>query len=85
LNPRVVSQLPPTIHTAFIDAYAASLQTVFRSAIPIALFAFLLAWLLPEVKLRRTVAPTDRGAEQRPGVAVPEPTAPRVQPVVRPG
>jgi EmrB/QacA subfamily drug resistance transporter len=65
LNPRLVGQLPPPIHNAFIDAYAASLQTVFRSAIPIALFAFLLAWLLPEVKLRRTVASTERRSEQR--------------------
>jgi DNA-binding MarR family transcriptional regulator len=61
INPRLLSHLPPAIHSGVIDAYAASLQTVFRSAIPIAAFAFLLSWLLPEVKLRKTVAATDPG------------------------
>jgi MFS family permease len=61
LNPGLLSRLPPAVHSGFIDAYAASLQTVFRSAIPIAAFAFLLSWLLPEVKLRKTVAATDPG------------------------
>jgi EmrB/QacA subfamily drug resistance transporter len=61
INPRLLSHLPPAIHSGVIDAYAASLQTVFRSAIPIAAFAFGLSWLLPEVKLRKTVAATDPG------------------------
>ena len=61
VNPGLLSRLPPSIHTGFIDAYAASLHTVFRSAIPLAVFAFVLSWLLPEVKLRKTVAATDPG------------------------
>ncbi len=61
VNPHLLSRLPPAIHTGFIDAYAASLHTVFRSAIPLGIFAFVLSWLLPEVKLRKTVAATDTG------------------------
>jgi hypothetical protein len=49
------------VHNAFIDAYASSLQSVFRAAAPVAAFGFVLAWLLPEVKLRKTVAATDPG------------------------
>jgi DNA-binding MarR family transcriptional regulator len=61
VSPRTLSHLPSAIHNGFIDAYSASLQTVFRSAIPIAAFAFVLSWLLPEVRLRKTVAATDSG------------------------
>jgi DNA-binding MarR family transcriptional regulator len=50
-----LANLPSDIHTAFITAYAESLQTVFRDAIPLALFAFALTWLLKEVPLRKTV------------------------------
>ena len=61
LSPGALSHLPPVAHTAFIHAYANSLETVFRTAVPVAAFAFLLSWLLPEVKLRKTVATTDPG------------------------
>ena len=61
LSPRVLSRLPPAVHHAFIDAYASSLQSVFRIATPVAAVGFLISWLLPEVKLRKTVAATDPG------------------------
>ena len=61
LSPGTLSHLPPAAHAAYIAAYSSSLQTVFRAAAPVAAFAFVLSWLLPEVKLRRTVAATDRG------------------------
>ena len=53
VNPHLLSRLPPSIHTGFIDAYAASLHTVFRSAIPLGIFAFVLSWLLPRSSCAR--------------------------------
>jgi hypothetical protein len=42
------------------NASADALQTVSLAAAAVAAFAFALSWLLPEVKLRRTVDTTDR-------------------------
>ncbi|HLY49464.1 MAG TPA: MDR family MFS transporter [Solirubrobacteraceae bacterium] len=61
LSPGALNRLPPTIHHAFIEAYASSLQSVFRTAAPVAAVGFLISWLLPEVRLRKTVAATDPG------------------------
>ena len=61
LSPDTLSTLPPAAQSAFIDAYADSLQTVFLAAAPVAAVAFLIAWLLPEIRLRKTVAATDPG------------------------
>ena len=51
----------PAAHSAFIHAYADSLETVFLAAVPVAAVAFLISWLLPQVPLRKTVAATDPG------------------------
>jgi EmrB/QacA subfamily drug resistance transporter len=61
LSPEALSRLPPVAHDAFIHAYADALQTVFLAAAPVAALAFLLSWLLPEVRLRKTVATSDPG------------------------
>jgi EmrB/QacA subfamily drug resistance transporter len=58
LSPEALSRLPSAAHHALIQAYADALQTVFMAAAPVAALAFVLSWLLPEVKLRRTVAAT---------------------------
>jgi EmrB/QacA subfamily drug resistance transporter len=50
-----VAQLPAAAHDAFVGAYADALSTVFLVCAPIAALAFVLAWLLPEKPLRRTV------------------------------
>ena len=47
-----LSHCPAPVEAWFIDAYAGSIQVVFAAAVPIAAIAFLLAWFLPEVKLR---------------------------------
>ena len=47
-DPAALLQLPPAIHDAIVHAYAASLQPVFLVALPFALAAFGLAWLLEE-------------------------------------
>jgi hypothetical protein len=53
-SPAVLATLPPAVHSGFIQAYAASLHTVFLVAVPISAAAFALSWLLQEVPLRRT-------------------------------
>ncbi|WP_347354763.1 MDR family MFS transporter [Intrasporangium sp.] len=59
-SPAILAQLPPEVHDGFIHAYAASLQTVFLAAIPIAALAFGFTWLLKEVPLREAVATPDQ-------------------------
>jgi MFS family permease len=59
-SPAALAKLPPAVHDGFIHAYAASLHTVFLSAVPIAGVAFLLTWWLKEVPLRETAAAPDQ-------------------------
>ena len=61
LSPEALNRLSPEAHSAFVNAYADSLQPVFLAAVPVAALAFLISWLLPEVRLRKTVAATDSG------------------------
>lgn len=61
VNPAAVHGLPPAVRVPFVDAYADALQTVFLVAVPIALIAFALTWLLREVPLRRTVESSGLG------------------------
>jgi EmrB/QacA subfamily drug resistance transporter len=56
-----VADLPAAIKAPFLDAYASALDTVFLVCAPIAAVAFVLAWLLPERPLRRTVEATGVG------------------------
>ncbi|HYZ56184.1 MAG TPA: DHA2 family efflux MFS transporter permease subunit [Streptosporangiaceae bacterium] len=58
-SPAALAKLPPAVHTGFIQAYAASLHTVFLVATPISAAAFALSWLLKEVPLRRTSTATN--------------------------
>jgi EmrB/QacA subfamily drug resistance transporter len=57
-NPKVLASMPPGVHSGFIHAYAASLQTVFLVAVPVAAVSFVLTWFLPEIALRRTITTT---------------------------
>ena len=49
---QVVAQCPPEVQDWFLDGYADALHGVFLWAVPVAILAFGLAWLLPEVELR---------------------------------
>ncbi len=55
-NPAVVKHLPAAVHGAYIEAFSAALQPVFVTAAAVALFSFLLSWLLRELPLRQTAA-----------------------------
>ena len=59
----------PEAYDKILGAITASLQTVFLVAVPIAAFAFLLSWLLPELPLRRSISTL----EVSEGFGLPEP------------
>ncbi len=61
VNPAVLAHLPPEVLSRVVDAYASTIQTVFLVAVPIAAVSFLLTWLLPEIRLRKTVGETHPG------------------------
>jgi len=65
ITPTLLDKLPAPIHHELALAYAQSIQTVFMIAVPISAVAFLAAWLIPQVELRRRVeAPSDPPAAE---------------------
>lgn len=52
--PAMLGHLPAAIRHGFTAAYSASITTVFLIAVPVAALAFLAAWLIPRVELRRS-------------------------------
>lgn len=52
INPEQINQLPVGPRTLIVDAFSHSLQTVFLFAIPFAIVAFALSWLMKEIPLR---------------------------------
>ncbi|MEU0538850.1 MFS transporter [Nocardia sp. NPDC005978] len=69
-NPEALRQLPHEQALPIIDAYATSIDYVFRWVVPVAVLGFLVAWLLKEVPLRDSARgeATDVGE----GFAVPD-------------
>ncbi|MGH9017014.1 MAG: MDR family MFS transporter, partial [Acidimicrobiales bacterium] len=59
VSPAQLDALTAPVRHVLVTGYADSLQTVFLSAAPVAVVAFALTWILPEVTLRRTTAVTD--------------------------
>jgi EmrB/QacA subfamily drug resistance transporter len=53
ITPATLSHLPAAVHAGLVAGYAASIQTVFLIAVPIAALAFLATWLIPQTELRR--------------------------------
>lgn len=58
-SPAALAQLPPAVHAGYVEAFAASLHTVFLVAVPISAVAFALSWLLEEVPLRTAAGVPD--------------------------
>ena len=52
INPAQINHLPVARRTLIIDAFSHTLQTVFLVAIPFAVVAFVLSWLMKEIPLR---------------------------------
>jgi EmrB/QacA subfamily drug resistance transporter len=59
VSPAQLDALPAAFRHVLGVGYADSLKTVFLAAVPVALVAFALTWILPEVPLRRTTQATD--------------------------
>ena len=55
VNPADLAKLPPPVLHGVVQAYSSTISTVFLTAVPIAVVAFLLTWLLPEIRLRHTI------------------------------
>ncbi|WP_249020447.1 MDR family MFS transporter [Conexibacter sp. S30A1] len=55
VTPAILDRLPPAVHHGIAVAYSQSIQTVFIIAAPIGVIAFVAAWLIPHVELRRGV------------------------------
>jgi hypothetical protein len=71
-DPAGIRALPPPLRSAFEQAFAAALHPVFLTAAGVALLAFALAWLIPNLPLRETVAALPEvppGAEPETGYA----------------
>jgi len=60
-NPAALKQLPSPVHAAYVSALTDALHPVFLAAAGIAVLAFLLTWLLPELTLRTTTQAPDLG------------------------
>ena len=68
VNPAAIDHLPPAIRAPIREAFSHSLQTVFLVAVPFAVLAFVLGWLMKEIPLRTTAfTPTVATAVRRTG------------------
>jgi DNA-binding MarR family transcriptional regulator len=56
--PSQLQQLSAPVREGYVQAFAASMDTVFLAAVPFALVAFVLAWFLPELPLSKAVEKT---------------------------
>ena len=60
-DPSQLQQLSIPVREGYLQAFAASMDTVFFAAVPFALVAFILSGFLPELPLRKTVETTGLG------------------------
>ncbi len=71
VNPAKIDNLPPAIKAPLVAAFGHSLQTVFLVAVPFAVLAFALGWLMKEIPLRTTAfrptSPDSNGTGQDKG------------------
>jgi hypothetical protein len=61
VNPAQLKNLPAPVRDGYVHSFTQSLSTVFLIASAVVAVAFLLAWLLEERPLRRTIEDTDLG------------------------
>src|SRR5690606_31484640 len=56
ISPQMLAGLEPALRAIYVEAFTASLRTVFLAAMVIALVGFLITWFVPERPLRESVA-----------------------------
>jgi EmrB/QacA subfamily drug resistance transporter len=66
-NPKLLAHAPAALRLGISEAISHSIDRVFLIAVPVAIVAFGLSWLLPEIELRKSV----RSVEAGEGFAVP--------------
>jgi EmrB/QacA subfamily drug resistance transporter len=73
LSPAEAAQLPPTMHTEFLEAFATALHGVFLWGMAIAIIPFALSWLIKDTPLRTTLGhrTAELTAEEAPAGATP--------------
>jgi len=57
----VLKKLPPAVAADVLHAFSLALHPVFLASVPLALIAFVLSWLLPQVRLRGAATAADLG------------------------
>ena len=67
INPAQINHLPAAQRALVIDAFSHTLQTVFLFAIPFAVIAFGLSWLMKEIPLRTQAHVTTEAVFDAPG------------------
>src|SRR5487761_1373033 len=68
-SPQALAALPAPVHAAVVHAFSQSLGGVFLAGVPVAVLAFDLVWLIPEVPLRTRAAGALEGVEESLGSA----------------
>jgi EmrB/QacA subfamily drug resistance transporter len=61
ISASALAKLPPEVHSAFLDAYAASLDKAFKIAAIVSVVAFVASWFIKELPMRTTVTAEDIG------------------------
>jgi EmrB/QacA subfamily drug resistance transporter len=64
VTPAALDHLSSAVRAGFVNGYAETIQTVFLIAVPIAALAFIASWLIPQVELRKWVAPAAAAAPE---------------------
>ncbi len=73
INPAQLAHLAPKVHSGVVAAYSSTIQTLFLIAVPVAVVAFGLTFLLPEIRLRRTLGDSPEPGEEERGDTAKEP------------
>ena len=68
-SPQALAALPAPVHAAVVHAFSQSLGGVFLAGVPVAVLAFVLVWLIPEVPLRTRAARALEAVEESLGSA----------------
>lgn len=76
LNMQEIARLEPAARVPYAAAFAESIQTVFGIAVVVALVGAVVAWMIPEKPLRRTVAAHASNVGDEMGEAMAMPTSP---------
>jgi len=74
ISPGELSHLSPAVHAGVVAAYSSTIDTVFFVAVPFAVLAFALTWLLPEIHMRSQIVHTTPEGGNEASRAVGEPT-----------